>query len=330
MDRFMRWIGLPGKSFVPMLVGFGCSVPAIMATRTLESKRDRFLTIFMTPFMSCSAKLPVWVLFGVAFCPERPGLLVTALYLCGIALGIATGLALKHSLFRGSPTHFIMELPPYHLPRPRHIFLHTWERLRIFIWRAGAFIVPMVLVLGTLNTLGTDGSVGNEDSGKSVLSVVGRSITPVFEPIGVEKDNWQASVSILTGLFAKESVIGTLNGLYGQGDAASRDAADASAPVDGLRRHFPKGFNQAFSFLLFVLLYVPCIAATGTVFQEIGKGCGVVFVAYLTVLGWSVATMYHAVTVSGSVAWFGLAAGLLAAMFGFFRLYGKKHRVEMI
>jgi ferrous iron transport protein B len=330
MDRFMRSIGLPGKSFVPMLVGFGCTVPAIMATRALESKRDRLLTVFMTPFMSCSAKLPVWVLFGVAFCPERPGLLVTALYLCGIALGIATGLALKHSLFRGSPTHFIMELPPYHLPRPRHIFLHTWERLRIFIWRAGAFIVPMVLVLGTLNTLGTDGSVGNEDSGKSVLSVVGRSITPVFEPIGVEKDNWQASVSILTGLFAKESVIGTLNGLYGQGDAASRDAADASAPVDGLRRHFPKGFNQAFSFLLFVLLYVPCIAATGTVFQEIGKGYGVVFVAYLTVLGWSVATMYHAVTVSGSVAWFGLAAGLLAAMFGFFRLYGKKHRVEMI
>ena len=127
MDRFMRWIGLPGKSFVPMLVGFGCSVPAIMATRTLESKRDRFLTVFMTPFMSCGAKLPIWVLFAAAFFPQNPGKLVFFIYLTGILLGVVTGLILKHTLFQGEPTHFIMELPPYHLPRARHIFLHTWE-----------------------------------------------------------------------------------------------------------------------------------------------------------------------------------------------------------
>ncbi|MBO5941436.1 MAG: Fe(2+) transporter permease subunit FeoB [Kiritimatiellae bacterium] len=384
MDRFMRWIGLPGKSFVPMLVGFGCSVPAIMATRALDSKRDRLLTIFMTPFMSCSAKLPVWVLFGAAFYPENPGLMIFALYMCGIAIGIVTGLIMKHTLFQGTPTHFIMELPPYHMPRPKHILLHAWERLKIFIWRAGKFIVPMVIVLGLLNTIGTDGSIGNEDSEKSVLSVIGRKVTPVFEPIGVEKDNWQASVSIFTGLFAKESVIGTLNGLYGQSDASNSQKAENSAKevsqysligglkeafatipanlagicsaifdplgfasaaetaknpedreseeiaVAGLRKHFSKGFHQAFAFLLFVLLYVPCIAATGTVFREVGKGYGTVFVCYLTIIGWSVATVYHSVMVSHSSLWFCVGAGLLSAMFASFWAYGKRHKVDML
>ena len=386
MDRFMRWIGLPGKSFVPMLVGFGCTVPAIMATRTLESKRDRFLTIFMTPFMSCSAKLPIWVLFAAAFFPQNPGRLVFYIYLTGIILGVVTGLILKHTLFQGEPTHFIMELPPYHLPRARHIFLHTWERLGIFIWRAGKFIVPMVLVLGLLNTIGTDGSVGNEDREESLLSVVGKTITPVFEPIGVEKDNWPASVSIFTGLFAKESVIGTMNGLYGQIDAKdlpekvtvagqenkkeysligglaeafatipenlsgvvagffdpleidasfeglanSESKAEQDAAVNSLRKHFPKGVHQMYSFLLFVLLYVPCIAATGVVFREVGKWYGTVFVCYLTLLGWSVATVYHAVMVSHSSLWFCIGAGILSAMFGSFWRYGKRHRIDML
>ena len=385
MDRFMRWIGLPGKSFVPMLVGFGCSVPAIMATRTLESKRDRFLTVFMAPFMSCGAKLPIWVLFGAAFFPQNPGRLVFLIYVTGIVLGIVTGLVLKHTLFQGEPTHFIMELPPYHCPRPKQIFLHAWERLKIFIWRAGKFIVPMVLVLGVLNTVGTDGSVGRDSSKESLLSVVGKVITPVFEPIGVEADNWPASVSIFTGLFAKESVVGTMKGLYGQQAArvnseeevvnseeeddysfwgGIRDAfatipanlscvfgrfadpldwsgaseevegveheAEISSAVDSLRRHFPKGFHQVFAFLLFVLLYVPCLAATGVVYREIGKLYGTIFVGYLTALGWSVATIYHAVMVSGSVIWLAVGSGLIAAMFGGFWAYGRRHRVDMI
>ena len=382
MDRFMRWIGLPGKSFVPMLVGFGCSVPAIMSTRTLESKRDRFLTVFMVPFMICGAKLPIWVLFAAAFFPENPGRLVFLIYITGIVLGIVTGLILKHTLFQGEPTHFIMELPPYHMPRARHIFLHTWERLKIFIWRAGKFIVPMVLVLGMLNTVGTDGSIGSEDRKDSLLSSVGKAITPVFEPIGVEKDNWPASVSVFTGLFAKESVIGTMKGLYGQMDAQGGEPAAAAsgnesysligglkeafasipenlsgvldgfidplglasaeeelqgdgkaendAAIDSLRRHFPKGVHQMFSFLLFVLLYVPCLAATGIVFREIGKFYGVVFVGYLTLLGWSVATIYHAVMVSHSGLWLCIGVGVLASMFGGFWLYGKKHRIDML
>jgi ferrous iron transport protein B len=382
MDRFMRWIGLPGKSFVPMLVGFGCSVPAIMSTRTLESKRDRFLTVFMVPFMSCGAKLPIWVLFAAAFFPENPGRLVFFIYITGIVLGIVTGLILKHTLFQGEPTHFIMELPPYHMPRARHIFLHTWERLKIFIWRAGKFIVPMVLVLGMLNTIGTDGTIGNEDRKDSLLSSVGKAITPIFEPIGVEKDNWPASVSVFTGLFAKESVIGTMKGLYGQMDAqgakpvdlksenedysligglkeafasipenlsgalggfidplglgsaeeevSGADKAENDAAIDALRRHFPKGVHQMFSFLLFVLLYVPCLAATGVVFREIGKFYGAVFVGYLTLLGWSVATIYHAVMVSHSGFWLCVGTGILLAMFGGFWLYGKKRRIDML
>ena len=317
-DRFMRGMGLPGKSFVPMLVGFGCSVPAIMATRALESKRDRFLTIFMIPFMSCGAKLPVYAAFAVAFAPEHPWKMMVALYLVGIGLGTLTGFALKKTLFHGEPAHFIMELPPYHLPRLKHILLHTWERLWGFLWRAGKFIVPAMLVLGLLN-------IGGE--GRSPLAKAARVCTPVFEPIGVEKDNWPASVAIFTGLFAKESVIGTLNGLYSQ-SAANRNAELAERGE--LRRHFPKGFHQAFAYLLFILLYVPCVGATAVVFKEIGKFYGAVFIGYLTVLGWSVATMYYAVTVSHSPFWFAIGAGLVAMMFGCFWAYGRKHRVDMI
>ena len=333
-DRFMRGMGLPGKSFVPMLVGFGCSVPAIMATRALESKRDRFLTIFMIPFMSCGAKLPVYAAFAVAFSPEAPWRMMVSLYLVGVVLGTLTGFALKKTLFRGEPAHFIMELPPYHLPRLKHILLHTWERLWGFLWRAGKFIVPAMLVLGLLNTGGQAGSP---------LAVAGRACTPVFELIGVEQDNWEASVAIFTGLFAKESVIGTLTGLYslsravddcgGEGCHSEEYAEAKRAELverAELRAHFSKGFHQAFAYLLFILLYVPCVGATAVVFKEIGKFYGTVFVGYLTTLGWSVATIYHSVMVSGSLLWGGVGIGIIAAMFGGFYLYGRNHRVDLV
>ena len=340
-DRFMRGMGLPGKSFVPMLVGFGCSVPAILATRALESKRDRFLTIFMIPFMSCGAKLPVFAAFAVAFQPESPWKMMVALYLAGIVLGTLSGLALKKTLFRGEPAHFIMELPPYHLPRLKHILLHTWERLWGFLWRAGKFIVPMMFLLGLLNTFDIHGRTADESSGSTLLASVGRTLTPAFAPIGVEAGNWPASVAVFTGLFAKESVIGTLNGLYGQlrssQEGLSADDFDVKrgGEIDfdserEMRRHFSKGFHQAFAYLLFILLYVPCVGATAVVFKEIGKFYGAVFVSYLTVLGWSVAAIYHAVTVSHSVLWGGVGAALIAAMFGCFWVYGRKHRVDMI
>ena len=339
-DRFMGWMGLPGKSFVPLLVGFGCSVPAIMAVRTLESKRDRLLTIFMIPFMSCGAKLPVYAAFAAAFAPEHPWQMMLALYLAGVVLGIATGLLLKRTLFLGTPSHFIMELPPYHVPRLKHILMHTWERLSGFLFRAGKFIVPMMFVLGVLNSFTVDSrfdrgfcaDASTETSEYSALAAVGRTLTPIFEPIGVEKDNWPASVAVFTGLFAKESVIGTLYGLYGQDKEMQMEGRlpEEDRMENVMRRHFPRGFHQAFSYLLFILLYVPCVGATGVALKELGTFYGALFISYLTLLGWSVATVYHAVTVSHSVLWLSVGAGILVAMFGVFALIGRKRKVDMV
>ncbi|WP_281645473.1 Fe(2+) transporter permease subunit FeoB [Parendozoicomonas sp. Alg238-R29] len=214
MDRAMRALGLPGKAFVPVLVGFGCNVPAIMATRTLEQERDRKLTILMNPFMSCGARLPVYALFAVVFFPDSGQNIVFALYLTGIAVAVITGLIMKHTLLPGEATPFVMELPRYHLPAFRGILLRTWDRLKSFIVRAGKTIVIVVAVLGVLNSLGTDGSFGNENTERSVLSHIGQAITPVFAPMGMEQENWPAAVGLFTGLFAKEAVVGTLDSLY--------------------------------------------------------------------------------------------------------------------
>ena len=236
MDRFMRVIGLPGKAFVPMLVGFGCNVPAIMATRTLENQRDRTLTVLMNPFMSCGARLPVYALFAAAFFPAGGQNLVFGLYLVGIGFAVLTGLILKHTLLKGETTPFVMELPPYHLPTARGVLLRAWERLQTFIVRAGKVILPVVVVLSFLNTLGTDGSFGNEDTDKSALSAIGQTITPVFAPMGISSDNWPAAVGIFTGIFAKEAVVGTLDALYSRMDAAgatpAHDAKETEAGFD--------------------------------------------------------------------------------------------------
>ncbi|WP_068635928.1 Fe(2+) transporter permease subunit FeoB [Thauera butanivorans] len=233
MDRFMRWVGLPGKSFVPLIVGFGCNVPAIMATRTLEHRRDRLMTIAMAPFMSCGARLPVYVLFAAAFFPQGAQNVVFGLYIVGIAVAVLTGLVLRHTLLKGEPTPFIMELPPYHLPTVRGVLIHAWERLMGFVVRAGRVIVPMVLVLNVLNAVGTDGSYGNEDSDASVLAAVGRNITPAFAPMGLTEENWPAAVGIFTGVLAKEAVVGTLDAAYSA--LAAKDAgedADEEEPFD--------------------------------------------------------------------------------------------------
>ena len=214
MDRFMRWVGLPGKSFVPLIVGFGCNVPALMATRTLEQPRDRRMTIAMAPFMSCGARLPVYVLFAAAFFPHSGQNVVFALYLLGIAVAVLTGLMLRHSLLQGEAVPFVMELPPYHLPTIGGVLIHTYRRLKEFIWRAGRVIVPMVLVLNFLNAAGTDGSFGNKDSENSVLAAVGRTIAPAFSPLGLDEENWPAAVGIFTGVLAKEAVVGTLDATY--------------------------------------------------------------------------------------------------------------------
>lgn len=337
MDRFMRAIGLPGKSFVPMMVGFGCTVPAIMGTRTLESTRDRYTTIFMAPFMSCGARLPVYALFASALFPERPGLVVLSLYLVGIIVAVLTGVLLRRTLFRGKASHFVMELPPYHAPRLRFVFTDAWRRLKAFIVRAGFTIVVVVTILSTINTFGTDGSVGHEGEADSVLSAIGKAAGPLFEPMGIERGNWPATVGIFTGILAKEAVVGTLSSIYGQSGAEQDDTADIAA---GLRQAFlsipanlaaiigidsaPAGADavetgaptaepdtsegesrvfarlrarfaraSAYAYLLFILLYFPCVAALGAAIREMGTGYGVLLALYTTLLAWSTATLFY-------------------------------------
>ncbi|MDR2173809.1 MAG: Fe(2+) transporter permease subunit FeoB [Burkholderiales bacterium] len=243
VDRGMRSIGLPGKAFVPMLIGFGCNVPAIMGTRTLESSRDRLMSIMMIPYMSCSARLPVYVLLVAVFFPANGQNVVFALYLGGIAVAVLTGFVLKHTLLPGAITPFIMELPPYRIPTLRNMLVLTWERLKGFIVGAGKIIVLMVMVLSFFNSLGTDGSFGNENTDKSVLSNVGKAITPIFTPMGIEEKNWPATVGIFTGIFAKEAIIGSLNALYAPRGAATEAAENTGEkqdyrPMEGVKEAF--------------------------------------------------------------------------------------------
>jgi ferrous iron transport protein B len=229
MDRAMQAIGLPGKSFVPLIVGFGCNVPAIMATRTLESRRDRILTIMMAPFMSCGARLPVFALFAAAFFPMSGQNIVFALYLIGIGFAVLTGLILKATLLQGRVSHFIMELPPYHIPTFKTVVIQAWHRLSRFILSAGQIIVPMVMILSVLASLGTDGSIGRENTKDSVLASLSRELIPVLRPIGLTDENWPAAVGLFSGVFAKEAVIGTLNALYAQADEVKPGGETAPA-----------------------------------------------------------------------------------------------------
>ena len=342
MDRFMRMIGLPGKSFVPMIVGFGCNVPAIMATRTLENKRDRILTNLMNPFMSCGARLPVYALFAAAFFPVGGQNLVFALYLLGIAVAVLTGLIMRHTLFIGESAAFIMELPAYHLPTFRGVFIRTWDRLKSFLINAGKVIIPMVLVLNFLNALGTDGSFGQENSDKSVLSEIGRGLTPLFKPMGIEKENWPATVGIFTGILAKEAVVGTLDALYSQlskgavideeikfnlkeallaayltvpanlsviadnlldplglnigtvSDMASA-ASEQKVKADtfSAMQHSFDGKVGAFAYLLFILLYAPCVAATAAIYRETNIGWTIFVVFWTTGIAYMTATIFY-------------------------------------
>ncbi|ULB11363.1 Fe(2+) transporter permease subunit FeoB [Cereibacter azotoformans] len=246
MDRFMRLIGLPGKSFVPLIVGFGCNVPAVMASRTLEAERDRTMTIAMTPFMSCGARLPVYALFAAAFFPTNGQNLVFALYLIGILAAVFTGFVLKHTLLPGQTSPFVMELPPYHLPTLRTVLIRTWDRLKAFVIRAGRVLVPVVAVIAVLNSWGRDGSFGNEDTESSVLAGIGQAIVPVFEPMGIREENWPATVGVFTGLLAKEAVVGTLNALYsGLAEASAAGADDPGMGDEAPSYDLAAGLSEA-------------------------------------------------------------------------------------
>ncbi len=371
MDKLMRFVGLPGKAFVPMLVGFGCNVPAIMATRTLENKRDRLMTIMMNPFMSCGARLPVYALFAAAFFPRNGQNLVFGLYLIGIAAAIFTGLVMKNTIMQGEAAPFIMELPPYHIPKPKGVMIRAWDRLKGFLVRAGKVIVLMVLVLSFLNSVGTDGSFGQQDSKDSVLSATSQAVTPIFSPMGVSQDNWPATVGIFTGVFAKEAMVGSLDSLYGQlaeeeaateGSAAEGfdfwggiGAAFASIPANlgdlgnqlldplglgvgevqdqttaateqdvamGTYGQMSQRFDNtpaAFAYLLFVLMYFPCVAATGAIYRETNLGWTLLAAGWTTGLGYWVASMFYQIATFSQHPGFSLAwiIGGVVVMAGF-------------
>ncbi|WP_127471146.1 Fe(2+) transporter permease subunit FeoB [Thiomicrorhabdus aquaedulcis] len=214
MDTLMRRLGLSGQAFIPLVVGFGCNIPAVLATRTLPDQRDRITTIMMTPFMSCSARLTVYVLFATAFFTEHAALMVFSMYVIGLLAAVLTALLLKHTLLPGQAPPLLMELPIYHKPAVLNVLLNTRNKLKSFILEAGKIIVLVVLALNFFNSLGTDGTFGHQNQTSSVLSTVARAATPIVEPLGITEENWPATVGLITGLLAKEVVVGSLDALY--------------------------------------------------------------------------------------------------------------------
>lgn len=286
MDKLLRHIGLSGRSFVPMLIGFGCTVPAIMATRTVSSDRDRKMTILLTPYMSCSAKIPIYAVFSAAFFPKHAALVMIGLYVTGIILGIVVALILKNTAFRGNPVPFVMELPNYRLPSFKSVMLLLWEKARDFLERAFTVIFVASIVIWFLRTFDTKLNVV-EDSSQSLLALVGRFIAPAFAPLGF--GDWRAVTSLISGFTAKEAVVSTMAVLMG-------------TSVNELGGALSSLFTplSALSFLVFTLLYTPCVAAIATVRRELhSRGatlavvlmqCGVAYLAALAV--WQIGSLF--------------------------------------
>ncbi|WP_261833692.1 Fe(2+) transporter permease subunit FeoB [Vibrio ishigakensis] len=337
LDKVMQKVGLPGKAFVPLVLGFGCNVPAIMASRTLDQERERRLAASMAPFMSCGARLPVYALFAAAFFPSAGQNVVFALYLIGILAAVFTGLLLKHTIYPGNSDSFIMEMTDYEIPRVNNVLIKTWQKLKRFVFGAGKTIVVVVTILSFVNSIGTDGSFGNQDSENSMLSKAAQVVTPVFAPMGIEQDNWPATVGIVTGIFAKEAVVGTLNNLYatpseeeaeydlmgsleeafmsipenlsdlsfsdplgievGELDDTSAVAEDQEVDVSvfaNLQGKFGSA-HSAFAYLLFILLYTPCVAAMGAYVREFGAKYARFIAVWTMGLGYFSAVLYNQV-----------------------------------
>ncbi len=264
MDRLLRRFGLSGKAFIPMLMGFGCTVPAVMGARTMENEKDRRMTIMLVPFMSCSARLPVYGLMASAFFPRYSGLVVFSLYVIGICCAILSGLILKKTMFRGEPAAFVLELPPYRLPTFRNCMMHVWEKVRGFLVKAGTLILAMSVVLWFLQSFGWNGGIIMvADAGDSFLGGVGGLIAPVLRPLGF--GTWQAAVALLSGLVAKEAVVSSMSMFYGF------SLGDSGAAIAGALSGTFQTPVAAYAFLVFVLLYVPCVAAVATIRKEMNS-----------------------------------------------------------
>ncbi len=276
MDRLLRKIGLSGRSFVPMLIGFGCSVPAIMATRTLASDRDRKMTILLTPFMSCSAKIPIYAVFCAAFFARFQALVMIGLYAAGVVFGVLVALLLKGTAFRGEPVPFVMELPNYRMPSPKNVLLLLWEKAKDFLERAFTIILLASIVIWFLQTFDMRLNVVTE-SANSLLALIGQLIAPIFRPMGFA--DWRVATSLISGFVAKEAVVSTLSVLMGTGIAQLHTVlTNLFTPL------------SAVSFLLFTLLYTPCVAAVATIRKELKSGVATLGVVIMQcAIAWIVA-----------------------------------------
>ena len=270
MDKIMRKMGLSGKAFIPMIVGFGCSAPAIMSARTLESEKDRKLTALLIPLMSCNARLPVYSIFAAVFFPNSIGLVVASLYFLGILLAFILGIIFKHTIFKNEEEPLLIELPEYKLPSLKNLLNQLYEKTKGFLVKAGTLIFAMSIILWFLSNFNFSGMT---DVNNSILSSIGSFIAPIFKPLGF--GNWQASVSLLTGLIAKETVVSSMSVIF---------AGD-------LQLMLPLHFTtlSALSFLVFVLLYTPCITVVGTMKKEFGSKLTLFSVTYQLILAWLVA-----------------------------------------
>ena len=275
MDKLLRKIGLSGRSFVPMLIGFGCSVPAIMATRTLPSERDRKMTILLTPFMSCSAKLPIYALFTAAFFKENQVIVILSLYLIGIIVGIIFAYFMKFFVFKGQPVPFVMELPNYRMPSFKNVYRLIYMKAKDFVTRAFTIIFAATIIIWFLQSFDSRLNLV-ADSSDSLLAMLGNLLVPVFKPLGI--NDWRVSTAFITGFMAKESVVSTLTVLLG-GD------------VNKLPVLFTK--LSAFVFLVFSLLYTPCVAAIATVQRELGRAYAFFVVLMQCSIAWVVAFIVY-------------------------------------
>jgi len=278
MDRFMHALGLHGKSFIPMVLGFGCNIPGIMAARTLETRKDRILTILINPFMSCSARLPIYVLFAGAFFPKHAGFVIFSMYILGIIVAIATGRLFKSLFFRGEVAPLIMELPPYRMPTIKGTLIHMWERSSVFLKKAGTIILGGVVLVWLLSSIPPGVEYASKES---LIGRLGSLLAPLFKPAGF--GFWQAAVALIFGILAKEVVVGTLGSLYG-------------VEEKGLGSVLVKYFTpiSAFSFMVMSLLYIPCIASIGVIKAETNswKWTGLA-VGWSLIIGWTMAVLFY-------------------------------------
>ncbi|MDY6012422.1 ferrous iron transport protein B [Clostridium sp.] len=279
MDKLMRKMGLSGKAFIPMIVGFGCSVPAIMSSRTLESEKDRKLTALLVPLMSCNARLPIYALFASVFFTKHRGLVVASLYLLGIVVAFIIGILFKSTIFKKDEEPFIIELPNYKLPLLSSILKQTYDKAKGFMKKAGTIIFAMTVVIWFLSNFNLHGLVENVDD--SILAAIGRFIAPIFAPLGF--GNWQSSVSLLSGLLAKESVVSSMEVIF-NGD---------------LKVVLPQFFTtiSAYSFLIFTLLYTPCVSTLGTMKKEYGTKMMVFSICYQIALAWIVSFIFYHIAI---------------------------------